>query len=136
MDAPAPGEAGADVRGVGAFLYEPDGAVIRAGLVTAVAAGVGGGLVDPHIAYVTSDASYRTPFARGYRVVEHLPYREKQLKAALRERGIGRLTIKKRGVQVVPDELRKRLSLQGDNEGTLVLTRVLGHGAALLVEPF
>ena len=135
-DSPADGAAGTEVREVGAYLYEPDGAVIRAGLVTAVAAGVGGGLVDPHIAYVTSDASFRTPFARGYRVVEHLPYREKQLRAALHERGIGRLTIKKRGVQVVPEELRKRLALRGDDEATLVLTRVAGQGTALLVEPF
>ena len=124
------------VREVGDFLYEPDGAVIRAGLVTAVAAGVNGGLVDPHIAYVTSDDSFRTPFARSYRVVEHLPYREKQLKAALRERGIGRLTIKKRGVQIVPEELRKRLALRGDDEATVVLTRVAGQGTALLVQPF
>jgi SAM-dependent methyltransferase len=127
---------GAEVREVGAYLYEPDGAVIRAGLVTAVAAGVGGGLVDEHIAYVTGDDAFRTPFARGYRVVEHLPYREKQLRAALHERRIGRLTIKKRGVQVVPDELRKRLALKGEEEGTLVLTRVAGQGTALLVEPF
>ena len=127
---------GAEVRPVGAYLYEPDGAVIRAGLVTAVAAGVGGGLLDPHIAYVTGDAPFRTPFARGYRVVEHLPYREKQLRAALHERGVGRLTIKKRGVQVVPEELRKRLALKGDAEATLVMTRVAGQGTALLVEPF
>ena len=118
-----------------AFLYEPDGAVIRAGLVTAVAAGVGGHLLDEHIAYVTSDKAFRTPFARGYRVLEEVPFREKQLRAALRERGIGRLTIKKRGVSVVPDELRKRLSLRGDEEATLVLTRVAGKGTALLVEP-
>lgn len=124
------------VRELGGFLYEPDGAVIRAGLVTAVAAGVDGGLLDEHIAYVTSDNSFHTPFARSYRVVESLPYREKQLKAALRERRIGRLTIKKRGVQIVPDELRKRLALQGDNEATLVLTRLAGHGTALLVQPF
>ena len=95
------------MRALGAYLYEPDGAVIRAGLVTAVAAGVGGGLLDEHIAYVTSDASFRTPFARGYRVLEELPYREKALRAALRERGIGSLTIKKRGVDVVPDALRR-----------------------------
>lgn len=123
------------VRGVGAFLYEPDGAVVRAGLVTAVAAGVGGGLLDEHIAYVASDAAYRTPFARGYRVREELPYREKPLRAALRERGIGRLAIKKRGVDVVPEELRKRLALSGDDEATLVMTRVAGRGTALLVDP-
>lgn len=124
------------VRELGAFVYEPDGAVIRAGLVTAVAAGVHGGLVDEHIAYVTSDESFRTPFAKGYRVVETLPYREKQLKAALRARGIGRLTIKKRGVEVSPEGLRKRLSLTGEDEGTLILTRIAGAGTALLVKPF
>jgi hypothetical protein len=110
--------------------------VIRAGLVTAVAAGVRGGLLDPQIAYVTGDESFHTPFARGYQVVERLPYREKPLRAALRERRIGRLTIKKRGVDIVPDQLRKRLALSGDNEGTLVLTRAEGHGTALLVQPF
>ena len=118
---------GADVGPVSAYLYEPDGAVIRAGLVTAVAAIVGGHLVDEHIAYVTSPEPVRTPFARCYRVLEELPYREKQLKAALRERGVGRLTIKKRGVSVVPEELRKRLALRGDEEATLVLTRVAGR---------
>lgn len=135
-DSPAAGEDATHVRDVGAYLYEPDGAVIRAGLVTAVAAGVGGGLVDEHIAYVTSDESFRTPFARGYRVLEELPYRERQLRAALHERGVGRLTIKKRGVQVVPEELRKRLALSGEREATIVLTRVAGRGTALLVDPF
>ncbi len=126
----------AEVRQVGGYLYEPDGAVIRAGLVTAVAAGIGGGLIDEHIAYVTGDEAFRTPFARSYRVLDELPQREKQLRAALRERGIGRLTIKKRGVAVIPEELRKRLALSGDNEATIVLTRVAGKGVCLLVEPF
>ncbi|MBM9459736.1 methyltransferase domain-containing protein [Nocardioides sp. zg-536] len=130
-----PGPAAVGVRAVGAYLYEPDGAVVRAGLVTAVAATLGAGLLDERIAYVTGDNAFRTPFARGYRVLEELPYREKQLKAALRERGVGRLTIKKRGVEVVPETLRKRLALSGDAEATIVLTRVAGEGTALLVEP-
>lgn len=130
-----PGAEAVGVRAVGGYLYEPDGAVIRAGLVTAVAAAAGGGLVDEKIAYVTSDELVATPFARGYRVLEELPYREKQLKAALRERGVGRLTIKKRGVDVVPEQLRKRLTLRGDAEATIVMTRVAGQGTALLVEP-
>ena len=64
---------GAPTGSVAEFLYEPDGAVIRAGLVTAVAAGVGGHLIDEHIAYVTSDRPFRTPFARGYRVIAEVP---------------------------------------------------------------
>jgi SAM-dependent methyltransferase len=128
-------ESTASVRPIGRFLYEPDGAVIRAGLVGAVAAGVDGGLLDEHIAYVTSDRAFGSPFARGFEVVEELPYREKSLKAALHARGIGRLTIKKRGVEVSPDALRRRLSLRGEAEATLVLTRAAGRGVALLVDP-
>ncbi len=123
------------VRELGEFLYEPDGAVIRARLVTAVAAGVQGGLLDAHIAYVTSDMGFRSPFARAYRVVEELPFREKQLKAALRARDIGVLSIKKRGVRVDPASLRRRLALSGASSATLVLTRRAGSGIALLVEP-
>src|SRR5690606_22525894 len=40
-----------DVRSWGRYLYEPDGAVIRAHLVAEVAELVGGALADPHIAY-------------------------------------------------------------------------------------
>jgi SAM-dependent methyltransferase len=125
----------AEVRPVGRYLWEPDGAVVRAGLVTAVAAAVDGGLVDQHIAYVTGDRAVSTPFARGYEVLEELPYKEKALRAALRARGVGRLTIKKRGVDVVPEALRKRLALRGDGEATIVMTRVAGKGTALLVRP-
>jgi SAM-dependent methyltransferase len=127
---------GAGVGPVAEFLYEPDGAVIRAGLVTAVAAGMNAHLVDRKIAYVTGSESFRTPFARGYQVVEHLPYREKPLKAALRARGIGAVTIKKRGVDISPEQLRARLALRGDDEATLILTRAEGEGVALLVRPF
>ena len=69
-------------------------------------------------------------------MLEELPYKEKALRSALRSRGVGRLTIKKRGVDVVPEQLRRRLSLRGDQEATLVMTRVAGKGTALLVRPF
>lgn len=117
------------------YLYEPDGAVIRAGLVQTVAAGVRGSLIDRHIAYVTSPDLFKTPFAKTYIVDEELPYRTKALRAALRERRIGRLTIKKRGVAIVPETLRRELAPQGDNEGTIVMTRANGEGRCWLVRP-
>lgn len=117
------------------YLYEPDGAVIRAGLVQTVAAGVRGSMIDSHIAYVTSPDLFRTPFAKAYAVEEELPYRTKALRAALRERGIGRLTIKKRGVAVVPESLRRELAPKGDNDGTIVMTRANGEGRCWLVRP-
>lgn len=124
-----------DTGPVARFLVEPDGAVIRAGLVGAVATAVGGHLLDEHIAYVATDTPPATPLGRGYRVTDVLPYGEKQLRAALRARDVGRLTIKKRGVDVVPEQLRRRLALRGTGEATLVLTRVAGKGTALLCEP-
>ena len=123
------------VEAPGAFLYEPDDAVIRAGLVTAVAAEVDGWLIDPKIAWVSSATPVETPYARGFRILDELPFREKPLKAALVGHDIGTLTIKKRGVDVVPEELIRRLKLKGSVTGTVVMTRVKDIGRAYLVEP-
>ena len=110
--------------------------MIRAGLVTAVAAVVGGWLLDEHIAYVIGGRTGAARRTRGAtRCSRSCPTRRSSCKAALRERGVGRLTIKKRGVEVVPEQLRKRLALRGDAEATLVLTRAAGKGTALLVAP-
>jgi SAM-dependent methyltransferase len=123
------------IREVGAYLYEPDPAVVRAHLVGVVVQRTEGWLLDPHIAYVTSDRDLPTPLARRFRVVETLPFKEKALRSALRERNIGTLAIKKRGVGVTPEELRHRLALKGTMSATLVLTRTPRSARALLVEP-
>jgi hypothetical protein len=120
---------------VGAYLYEPDGAVIRAGLVGELAERLGAHLLDPRIAYLSSDTRVDGPYARGYAVLETLPYKEKQLRAALRARDVGTLTVKKRGVDVSPEALRRRLRLRGGRAATVVLTRARGAATALLVEP-
>ena len=84
---------------------------------------------------VTAPVGVATPYAVGYEVLEELPFAEKRLRAALRERGVGRLTIKKRGVGVVPEQLRKKLDLKGDEEATIVVTRVDGKATVLSVRP-
>jgi hypothetical protein len=120
---------------VGAYLYEPDGAVIRASLVAVVAERTRGRLLDRTIAYVTSDSLVPTDIADCYRVLDTMPFNLKRLRTALRARGVGRLTIKKRGTAVVPEQLRQQLELRGDAEATIVLTRVAGSHQVLVVEP-
>ncbi len=120
---------------VGTVLYEPDGAVIRAGLVGQVVAAVSGRLVDPTIAYVTADRLVRTPLASAYAVEDVFPFQLKALRTWLRDRGVGRLTIKKRGTAVEPEQLRRQLRLAGENEATIVLTRLQGRQSVLAVRP-
>jgi SAM-dependent methyltransferase len=117
------------------WLYDPDGAVVRAGLVAEFASGVGGNLGDPTIAYVYADAVAPTPFARAYEVLDVLPFSLKRLRAALRARGVGTVTITKRGSGVDVERLRRDLRLSGDASMVVVLTRVAGAPTALLCVP-
>jgi hypothetical protein len=113
-------------------LHEPDPAVIRSGLVAAVAADLGATLVDPTIAYLTSDAPAEGPWVTSYRVDEVLPFNLKKLKALLRARGIGRVVVKKRGSPIEPETLARRLRGPGDATATVVVTRVAGKPTALV----
>ncbi|MEU1463525.1 methyltransferase domain-containing protein [Streptomyces sp. NPDC005727] len=124
-----------EVRSVGRYLYEPDGAVIRAHLVAEVAEEVGGGLVDPTIAYVTADALRPTPYATAYEITDRLPFNVKKLRALLREREVGTLTVKKRGSAVEPEELRRKVKPQGPHSATVFLTRVAGAPTMLVGRP-
>ncbi len=126
------GDLGAPVGARRRYLYDPDGAVVRAHLVAEFAATVQGTLVDPRIAYVFTDEPIQTPLGTGFEVVEELPYGLKHLRAVLRARDIGALEIRKRGVAVEPDRLRRDLRLSGTDSATLVLTRIAATPSALL----
>ncbi|MPV37833.1 class I SAM-dependent methyltransferase [Georgenia subflava] len=130
----APARAGT-VRPVGSYLYEPDGAVIRSGLVARTAEDLDAGLLSEDIAYLTADRLVETPFATPYRVLDHFVFSLKRLRAYLRERDVGPVTIKKRGTAVEPEQLRRQLALKGSASATIVLTRIAGRQSVLVVEP-
>lgn len=121
-------------RELGEFLHEPDGAIIRARLIGDVARSLDAGMLDPHIAYLTSDAAGTSPFVQSFRVRETLPAKVPAINAALRAQGIGTLEIKKRGVDVDPAQFRRKLALRGDEAATLFLTRVGQKRLAILAD--
>lgn len=125
------------VRPPGRYLYEPDGAVIRAHLVAEVAQDLDGGLIDATIAYITADEHRPTPYATAYEITDRLPFNVKKLKALLRERQVGILTVKKRGSAVEPEELRRKAlpKPNGPASVTVFLTRVAGAPTMLLGHP-
>ncbi|GLX95674.1 class I SAM-dependent methyltransferase [Herbidospora sp. NBRC 101105] len=122
----------AGVAPIGRYLYEPDGAAVRAHLVGEVAEIVGGRLIDPQIAYLSADEHVPTPWAAGYLVEEVMPFSLKRLRAALRERRVGAVTIKKRGSAVDVERLRHDLRLSGEGSMVVVLTRLGTRPVAVL----
>ncbi len=130
--ASAPEPAG--VAPIGAYLYEPDGAVVRAGLVDELARLVRATRVASGIAYLSAPWHLPTPFADAFAVREVLPYDEKVLRAWVRDRGVGTLEIKKRGIEVDPAQLRRRLRPRGSAQATLVLTPTASGAVAVVCE--
>lgn len=78
-----------------AYLYEPDPAILRAGLVRKLGRMLNAQQMDDEIAYLTAEQAIATPFARCWRVESWFPFQLKRLRAYLRARGIGKVTVKK-----------------------------------------
>lgn len=116
---------------LGRFIIDPDGAVVRAGLVRHYARREGLWMLDERIAYLTGD---RIPVGRtGFEVLEQVPL--KRLKAALAAHGAGGVEILVRGVDVDPDQLRKKLKLKGKKQMAVVCTRIGRTGVAVICGP-
>ena len=110
-------------KGFGRYLAEPDAAVLAADLVGALAAEHDLAAIAPGAAYLTGDRAGFDPALAWFEIQELLPFDIKRLKAVLRERGIGRLEIKKRGVDIDPAQLRRKLRVPGEESATLFLAR-------------
>lgn len=124
----------AEAGPLGRYIYEPDGAVIRARLVHTIAEKLAAHALTEGMAYVSSDRLIPTPFASAFEVEEVLPLDERKISTVLTQRNIGHLEIKKRGVDIDPATLRKRLKLRGDQSATLIATRLAGRRVAILAQ--
>lgn len=124
----------AEVRELGAFVHEPDGAVIRARLIGDVARSLDAGMLDAKIAYLTGDAAVTSAFVQSFRVREVMAANPKAINTVLRANDIGTLEIKKRGMDIDPATFRKKLNLRGSQAATLILTRVGDRRMAILAD--
>lgn len=118
--------------GIGPFLYEPDPAIIAGRLVGAVASRYELKALAPGVAYLTGDGRVADRMLAGFEVLAAMPFDEKRVKAALRSRRAGPVEVKKRGVEMDPESLRRRLQVDGDETVTLILTPFEGNVMAIL----
>lgn len=118
-----------------AFLYEPDPAVLRAGMVRCLGQQLNALQLDPEIAYLTADNKQPTPFARVWAVDDWFPFGMKRLRAYLREMGIGKIVVKKRGSPLQPETLIRDLRLKGEKERVIFLTQLRGKPIVIVCFP-
>lgn len=130
-----------DLHEPGGWLIEPDPALIRAGLVRMAGAAWGAWQMDETIAYLCAEVPPADGWARSWRILDWLPFQLKRLRAALVERGIDQITVKKRGSPITPEALIAGLKLKarpgqaGETEAVVVLTRLRGDPIAILCAP-
>ena len=133
----------AEVGDLRTYIHEPDGAAIRAGLVAHLAQQLDAVPVGERIAYLSGDRlpdAALAPFVRSWRVREALPLSLKSLKSRVRERGIGSLEIRKRGLPVSPETVRAAVRPTGEAHETWIMTRLGPHedrtrGVVVVAEP-
>jgi len=117
---------------VGGYVYEPHATVLAAGLVHVLAERHDLQSISPDLGYLTCDTRIVDPTVAAFEVGEVLPLDTKRVKAALRRSRAGRLEVKKRGIDVQPQQLRRQLRVPGDQERTVLLTRFRGKSMAIL----
>jgi len=122
------------VSEVAAFLYEPDPAVVSAGVTDALCVNAVM-RVDPTSHWLTSESEITHPAMRGYRVDQQVTADARALRPILRELGIGNLTVKTRGAGVDAEKFRASLKLSGPKPGVLVILVREGKQEAYLVTP-
>jgi SAM-dependent methyltransferase len=119
----------------GAYLLDPNPAVTRAGLVAELACDLGAWQIDPMIAFLSANRPVSTPFARTLRIVDSMPWHEREIARKLRELGVGSADIRRRGLAGDVQQIHRRLALQGDRSATIVLTRRNNRPWGLICEP-
>ena len=122
-------------RATGVYLRARSCRARAAGLVQVLGEQLEAAQLDPDIAYLTAGHFQPTPFARAWRVEAWFPFSLKRLRSELRARGVGRITVKKRGSPLEPERLIRELRLGGEQERTVFLTHLRGRPLAILCLP-
>jgi len=121
-----------NVGELGEWIYDPDPAVVRSGLVDVVAEQLGLRRLDDTEEYLTGDTLVESPFVRPFRVLESAPNNQKELRRAVRRSGFGQAEIKCRHIPIDAEAVRRKLPLVGSEPGVVVFARQSGKATAIV----
>ena len=116
------------------YVFDIDPAVLAAKLKGVLAAEHNLTALSAGSTYLTGDHPITDPALACFAVEDVIPFRVDKLANHLRANNIGQLEIKKRGVDLDPDKLRRALKLRGNNAATLLITPIAGRATAILAQ--
>lgn len=116
----------------GRFIYDPDPAIVRSGMIELLAERLELFRLDDAEEYLTGPNLVESPFVRAFEVIDVLPYKEKEIRRYFRDTEFGQLEIKCRHIPVPIESLRKKLRLEGNQPGVLIVARVAGSSRAIV----
>lgn len=119
---------------VGEYVYDPDPAVVRAGLVDLLADRLGLARLDPADEYLTGNQLVRSAFVTPFRVIEETANQDRAWRAAVRGAQWGQVEVKCRHLKVDAASIRRQLDLKGSGSGVLLFARVQGRARCVLAE--
>jgi hypothetical protein len=114
------------------YLFDPDPAVVRAGLVDVLCESAGLARLDREEEYLTASEPVSSPFGQTFEVVAELPNNEREIRNWFRQANCGQVEIKCRRVPVVPEKVRKHLPLEGTQALVLIYARIAGRTHAVV----
>ena len=117
---------------LGAYLCDPHPAVPRADLLEALTKECGAWAFEPGLAMLTSREPIVHPFLGCRRILGTTKADAKAIQVLLRDHGIGRVTLVKRGSNIDAETMRSKFKPHGDAAAHLVFTKVQGKNAAIL----
>ncbi|MFO0906659.1 MAG: class I SAM-dependent methyltransferase [Pirellulales bacterium] len=117
-----------------AYLYEAHACVLAADLLASLAVQFDLAIWPGVTGYLTSDRLIQTALAAPYRILETMPFDRRRVREWLRARGVGRVTIKKRGVDIDVPRLERELAGPGDAAQIVCLAPAQGGVIAIPVE--
>jgi hypothetical protein len=120
------------VKPLGAYIYDPDPAIVRSGLVDVLAEQLELWRLDDAEEYLTGDQLVSSPFLQSFQVSENLPNNDKEIRRAIRVGGYGQVEIKCRHIPIKAELVRKKLPLTGTSPVTLIYTRQEGKARAVI----
>ena len=126
----------AETRELGRYLYDPDPALVRSGLLGRFADEHGLWNIDPEIGYLSGDEHVDSPFLDAFEVLAQESLDPRKMRAMMREQEVGRIQIRKRGIAERPQTLEQRFLPKafGDNVRTLVATRLGDRHIGILAQ--